>query len=245
MKKILLSGAGGNLGTDLQAFFENQGNQVIRYDRNGNNDLHVDCIVHCAGLSVESSRIPWNDYQVSNVDLTQRVYEEFSQSTASTLVFFSTAKVYGRGKKEAFHEESPLLPLTKYARSKAMAEALLRPITGKRIFIVRPAMVYGTKRLDGLTKLVKQCERLGIWPFMDFKKGRSVCSVELVQIAVNAMLINESMPQGVYNLADYPAISLAGLGEELKHTHSNMRLWALPTGLFQWAESCRIASEAC
>lgn len=105
-----------------------------------------DLVIHLAaqssvaqGLRADGTADTWRVNLGGSLNLAQACAR---QGFAGTLLFVSTAEVYGRSFKDGpVHESSPLLPQSAYGRSKAAAEAMLGDVLPElsRLIIVRPS----------------------------------------------------------------------------------------------------------
>lgn len=79
-----------------------------------------------AAIQVEESvRFPLKYYE-NNVCRTLQLLRTCSQNGVRTVVFSSTAAVYGNPEKLPISEEAPLRPINPYGRSKVMVEMVLK-----------------------------------------------------------------------------------------------------------------------
>jgi UDP-glucose 4-epimerase len=93
-------------------------------------DTHkVDAIVHFAGSIVvpESVANPLK-YYGNNTAASRNLIEAAVKGGVKHIIFSSTAAVYGTPGLEPVAEESPLLPLSPYGRSKLMTEMMLADV---------------------------------------------------------------------------------------------------------------------
>jgi UDP-glucose 4-epimerase len=114
-----------------------------------------DCIVHCAGSSrvAESFRDPRSDY-IANVDGTRCLFEAVAKySPHSSVIFLSSAAVYGQPASLPINELTPTQPLSPYGEHKCDCERLAnqyRELHDLRISSLRIFSAYG----PGLQKQV-------------------------------------------------------------------------------------------
>src|SRR5262249_14378395 len=106
-KTVLITGAGGNLGSKLRRHFEQLGWTLRLLDVDARGDAKtmacdlavwddawarqfagVDAVVHFAGQP--SPAAPWNNIQRLNIDLTMNVYEAAARHGAKRLIFASS-----------------------------------------------------------------------------------------------------------------------------------------------------------
>ncbi|WP_446830486.1 UDP-glucose 4-epimerase GalE [Candidatus Foliamicus sp.] len=104
-------------------------------------DGGFEAVIHLAGLKAvgESVEQPLRYYE-SNVSGSVRLLELMTRHGVKSLVFSSTASLYA-GASEPLREDSPIAPLSPYARSKRMVEEILQDLRasdpGWRISILR------------------------------------------------------------------------------------------------------------
>lgn len=100
----------------------------------------IDVLYHCAAELRNPARMT-----VVNVDGTRRLLQA-AAGRIGRWVQVSTVAVYGRARAGVITEDSPLAPADAYARSKAMADALVADFSGKSGFehvILRACAVLG------------------------------------------------------------------------------------------------------
>ena len=89
----------------------------------------ADAVIHFAGLKAvgESVAEPLSYYD-NNVTGTLRLLEAMEECTVKTLVFSSSATVYGDPQRLPLSEDHPLSATSPYGRSKLMVEDILRDL---------------------------------------------------------------------------------------------------------------------
>ncbi len=89
----------------------------------------IDAVLHFAGLKAvgESNRIPLKYYD-NNVQGTLNLLAAMADANCRTLVFSSSATVYGNAETVPLTEDAPLSATNPYGRSKLMVEELLRDL---------------------------------------------------------------------------------------------------------------------
>jgi UDP-glucose 4-epimerase len=92
-------------------------------------DYPVAAVVHCAGLKAvgESGTRPLAYYDV-NVGGTLALSEVMGEAGVATLVFSSSATVYGQPEQLPAREDAPLMPANVYGRTKRVSEDFLRDL---------------------------------------------------------------------------------------------------------------------
>ena len=73
---------------------------------------------------------------------------------------------------------------------------------GKRVYILRPCMIHGPGNKGNLNLLYQLVSKGLPWPLGGFQNQRSFLSVENLCFVIKELLENESIPSGVYQVAD-------------------------------------------
>jgi nucleoside-diphosphate-sugar epimerase len=68
-------------------------------------------------------------------------------------------------------------------------------------------MIYGDGNKGNLNLLYRLVDKGFPWPLGAFENQRSFCSIKNLCFVINEILMNESIPSGIYNLADDGSIS--------------------------------------
>ena len=92
-------------------------------------NLTIDAVIHFAGLKAvgESVTEPLKYYD-NNVSGSVVLFEEMAKANVKTLVFSSSATVYGDPASVPITEDLPLKPTNPYGQSKLMVEDILRDL---------------------------------------------------------------------------------------------------------------------
>ncbi len=96
-------------------------------------DFSIDAVIHFAGLKAvgESNELPLSYYR-NNVGGTLTLCEAMARHNCATLVFSSSATVYGDPATVPIIENSPTHATNPYGRSKLMVEEVLRDLQKSR-----------------------------------------------------------------------------------------------------------------
>jgi nucleoside-diphosphate-sugar epimerase len=172
MRKVLLSGAGGYIGTVMVKVLLNTGHEVIALDRYffGEDKIHnlkcnkltilkddiryfdetllkdVDIVIDLAGLSNDATaEINPVFTKEINCDGSIRLAELAKRYNVTQCIYSSSASVYGAGGKKALQETDKLNPLTDYSKSKVIVEDRLKELQDDKfhITLLRNSTVYG------------------------------------------------------------------------------------------------------
>ncbi len=154
MKKVLVTGSLGYLGSVLTEYLERNGFEVIGYDTGffrhcalyepsatktvlkDARDIHasdlngVSAVVQLAGISND----PFGNLDPARVYDPTRVYSlrlaKLCEERGVRFIFASSCSVYGKGQGELLDEESPTQPQTPYSLNKLQIEQDLQSIAG-------------------------------------------------------------------------------------------------------------------
>ncbi|WP_037369163.1 NAD-dependent epimerase/dehydratase family protein [Sediminibacterium sp. C3] len=229
VKKIVITGASGFVGQNALHFFEDSGYECISVSRkshkfsNSRNigydnlesvlktDYSVLAIIHSAGkahdIRENSNSV---EYYRANTVLTQQVFDAFLQSNASVFIYLSSVKALADKADSILTEDMQPKPFTDYGKSKLAAEEYLQKQIlpfGKRLYILRPSMIYGPGNKGNLNLLYKFVNKEIPWPLGAFENQRSYCSIENLLFVVNELIERDSIPSGVYHVADDISLS--------------------------------------
>ena len=174
--------------------------------------LEYDIWINAAGsgdvqLSLTKPEIDYN----ANVELVRLLLElKLKISPTGIFVHFSSAAVYGNPIKLPIAENDELNPITPYGISKLQAENYIlnqQLPEGKRFYILRPSMIHGPGNKGNLNLLYSFVNKGYPWPLAAFENKRSFLSIDNLCFVTKEIVENDSIPSGVYNIADDQAIS--------------------------------------
>lgn len=246
IKKILISGASGFVGVNLQEYLETSFQitpQSIRYIYNQRFNFDADAIIHLAGKAHDLKNVSRpSEYYEANFELTKQVFDSFLVSEAKVFIFMSTVKACADEVEGVLTEDADCSPKTHYGIAKKMAEDYILdqklPI-GKRVYILRPCMIHGPGNKGNLNLLYHIVAKRIPWPLGAFDNRRSFLSIENLCFIMKEILEQESIPSGIYNLADDEVLStnelIKILGNSLGKKSS---IWSVNSSFIKLISKC-------
>lgn len=150
--RIMVVGGAGYIGSHMCRMLVRDGHEVVAYDDlstghraalNGTPLLHssladiaaldrafsasrIDAVMHFAAASIVHKSVsnPLDCY-LSNVSGTLNLLDGMMRHGVRSLIFSSSASVYGEPKQARISEDHPIAPISPYGHSKAMIEQVL------------------------------------------------------------------------------------------------------------------------
>ena len=193
-------------------------NQIILYEKFTNiNLLNSEIILHFAGKAHDLNQVinPLEYYDV-NTEFTKKIFDSFLESNAKFFIYLSSVKAVADETKYELTENYTPNPISHYGKSKLLAEQYILSKElpyGKRVYILRPCMIYGPNNKGNLNLLINFVNKGIPWPLGVFENKRSFCSIDNLFFIINELINNQSIQSGVYNVADDDPISINQLIE--------------------------------
>lgn len=232
MKRILITGITGFVGTSLVRFF--QASNIVKIFGHSRNQEKVrknsffdeidfipaisaeeidknkiDCIIHLAGIAHDlSGSYEQQDYQKANFENTRNIFLEFTKSKGNTFVFVSSIKAVVDHADFIITEDHVPSPTSYYGISKRNAEEyiLSHNQNEKRIFVLRPCMIHGPGNKGNLNLLYKFVKSGIPYPLGVFENKRSFLSMDNFSFVIEH-IIDDTLIPGTYFLSDNDSIS--------------------------------------
>jgi len=171
--------------------------------------LHLAALAHRTGGDQPTEQ----EYMESNAEHAGRTAKLARECGVRRFVFMSSVAVYGAPDRMPVDEETPLLPITAYGRSKARGEALVvQALEAGGWVILRPPVVHGPGQPGNLARLAAVIDR-GL-PIPDFGPGirRSIIALENLVDATMVALCDPRAAGRVWTIADGTAFTVRELG---------------------------------
>lgn len=251
---ILITGINGFVGTNFTKDWSSThtiyGLDIAKSNKEGVRQIFswgdlgkvpaVDAVVHLAGKAHDTdNKSEAQSYFDVNTGLTQKIFDWFLQSDTETFVFFSSVKaaadvVHG----DKLNEDVKPEPVGPYGESKIKAEEYLLSkkseyiAKGKRVYIVRPAMIHGPGNKGNLNLLYGVVKRGIPWPLGAYENRRSFCSIDNITYVVEQLIITDRVESGIYHVCDDEAISTNELIEAIcRAMDRKAKIWHMPKGI--------------
>lgn len=212
--KIVITGATGFVGTNLQEYLKTSHDvksMSVRYKANQQFNIKEDAIIHLAGKAHDLKKVSNSqDYYEANFELTKQLFDAFLASESAVFIFMSTVKAVADAVDGTLSEVEVPNPKTHYGIAKHQAEEYILSQElpdGKRAYILRPCMIHGPGNKGNLNLLYQLVAKGLPWPLGAFENERSFLSVENLCFVIKELLENETIPSGIYNMADDVALS--------------------------------------
>ncbi len=144
MKKILITGVAGYIGSCLQVYLKNK-YKIAGLDKKKSNDYKLivcdllnvnklnkilkkekpNLIIHLAAQSLVDETINKKKYYFNNVIATKNLISAMKKNKLNNLIFSSTAAIY-KYKNSSLSEKSKIKPISTYAKTKFQCEQLIK-----------------------------------------------------------------------------------------------------------------------
>jgi len=240
MKNILLSGSTGFVGQNLISYYKNnKAASVIELSlRKPIPETLPDAaaIIHLAGKAhdLKNASNPQEYFEI-NYGLTKELFARFLDSDINNFIYFSSVKAVADTIDGKLTETAEPKPATAYGQSKLQAEQYLLSKElpdGKRLFILRPCMIHGPGNKGNLNLLYKVVKSGIPYPLGAFHNRRSFLSIDNLLFILNRILTNNSIPGGIYNLADDESLSTTEVIQIIGRASGiKARIWTLSSSL--------------
>lgn len=248
--KILITGAYGFIGGKVSRFFKEKGAGLVSLDiKTEQSSLFdeqymwgdrlpldgIDTIIHLAGKAHDTSPNPAPEpYFAINRDLTIKIFDYFLESNATTFIMFSTAAAVADELPQNFvldEDNFEPAPTTAYGLSKLQAEQYIASKElppNKRVYVLRPTMVYGEGAPGNLALLLGVVSKGIPYPFGKFDNKRTFVSIDNLLFVLNELI--EKQPQSnTFFVTDDESLSTVELIKLIgEATDCEAKIWNLP-----------------
>ncbi|REJ11698.1 MAG: dTDP-4-dehydrorhamnose reductase [Bacillaceae bacterium] len=208
--KVVVTGAKGQLGTDLVDLLSDRGYEVYGYGREelditNFDQVHQviskvkpDVVIHAAAYtkvdlaeSEPDQAFAINSYGTRNVVVV-------SEKVGAKLVYVSTDYVFDGTANLPYHEFAPTNPLSVYGKSKLAGEQFVRDLHSK-FFIVRTSWVYGKHGNNFVKTMLKLSQERDELMVVHDQIG---CPTYTVDLANCILELIQTEKYGVYHVSN-------------------------------------------
>ena len=202
---IYLTGASGFVGKNLVSSLDK--NVLIKkHVRDSEFLIKQNTVIHLAGKAHDLKNISNKDeYYEVNTELTKQIFDSFLTSDSSVFIYISSVKAVADSVVGILNEDYVPNPKTYYGKSKLLAESYIlsqKIPSNKRVYILRPCMIHGPNNKGNLNLLYNLVSKRIPWILGAFQNKRSYCSIDNLLFVINELIENNTIPSGVYNVAD-------------------------------------------
>jgi nucleoside-diphosphate-sugar epimerase len=202
---IYLTGASGFVGKNLITNF-NKDFDIKKHIRGSEFLIKQNTVIHLAGKAHDLKNISNKDeYYEVNTELTKQIFDSFLISDSSVFIMLSSVKAVADNVVGILNEDCEPNPKTHYGKSKLLAESYIlskKIPNNKRVYILRPCMIHGPNNKGNLNLLYNLVSKRIPWILGSFQNKRSYCSIDNLLFIINELIKNNTIPSGVYNVAD-------------------------------------------
>ncbi|QCT04490.1 dTDP-4-dehydrorhamnose reductase [Paenibacillus algicola] len=205
--RVLVTGAGGQLGRDVVAAYEEAGHDVLACGRKELDITNLDqcqrvmtafqpdCIVHCAAYTaVDAAESDiYGAYLVNAVGTRNLAVS--SEQAGAKLIYISTDYVFDGKGNVPYYEYDAVSPESVYGQTKHAGERLTQSLCS-RWFIVRTSWVFGLHGANFVKTMLKLTRDKPVLQVVDDQKGSPTYTVDLAAFLLE---LSQTEKYGIYH----------------------------------------------
>lgn len=213
MNNILITGANGQLGTELRTLLDAKG---ISYTATDSKELDItnaegvntyfqehkpELVFHCAAYTAvdAAEEEPGKSIdELVNVTGTQNIATA-AESVGATLVYISTDYVFDGQNDGMYEEMDKQNPQNEYGRTKSLGEKAVRD-TMSKYYIIRTSWVFGKYGKNFVYTMLNLSKTHDVLTVVDDQVGRPTWTYTLAQFMLYA--VENKIAYGTYNLSN-------------------------------------------
>lgn len=210
--KCLITGANGQLGTELVALLKTQNIDMWAFDSNKMDitdrervlsmvkKIKPDVIFHCAAYTAvdvaedEGKELNW----LVNVQGTQNVVDA-ANNVSATLVSVSTDYVFNGTKTTQYEVTDTTNPKNEYGKAKLAGEKIIQSYM-KNYYIIRTSWLFGKYGKNFVYTMLKLAENHSSLTVVDDQVGRPTWTRTLAEFMI--YVIRQNLDFGTYQLSN-------------------------------------------
>ena len=228
VQKILILGAGGQVGTELQRSFANAG-EVIALSRETADlsrpeelrslirQLHPDVILNAAAYTAVDRAESEPELALTINGEAPRVLAEEAANLNALIVHYSTDYVFDGAKRSPWEEGDETNPLNVYGRTKLAGERAIQEVGG-RYLIFRTSWVYGPHGRNFLLTMLRSGRERDQLKIVDDQFGAPTSSAAIAdatRAAVERAVTGGTSHSGVYHMTCGGKTTWFGFAKEI------------------------------
>jgi UDP-glucose 4-epimerase len=235
MKKLLITGANGYLGSSFMYQYKNKYSfekfSLLNQRLEDINFDNIDIVLHCAALVHQKIEHSYEKYHEINVGYPVELARLAKQNGVKQFFFISTIAVYGED-EERLDENTICDPITPYGKSKLEAEKQLLQLSDDSfiVSIIRPPMIYGKNAPGNIDSLIKLVKKLPILPLGKIDNKRSFISIQNLCYIIDEIITQKQ--NGVFLASDDEPLSTSKL-IELIAKNLDKKIYLIKTPFFE------------
>lgn len=213
MNNILITGANGQLGTELRTLLDAKG---ISYTATDSKELDItnaegvnayfqarkpELVFHCAAYTAvdAAEEEPGKSIdELVNATGTQNIATA-AESVGATLVYISTDYVFDGQNDGMYEEMDKQNPQNEYGRTKSLGEKAVRD-TMSKYYIIRTSWVFGKYGKNFVYTMLNLSKTHDVLTVVDDQVGRPTWTYTLAQFMLYA--VENKIVYGTYNLSN-------------------------------------------
>lgn len=211
--RVLITGAGGQLGRDVVIRFSAAGHIVLAADRQEMDvtdqrqcedvtmAFEPDVVIHCAAYTaVDAAESDVDGAYLLNAVGTRNVAVAAEKCRAK-LIYISTDYVFDGLAEEAYREFDAPNPQSVYGNTKRAGEVLVQSLSS-RYFIVRTAWVYGKYGQNFVKTMLRLAQEKPLLQVVNDQKGSPTYTVDLARFLLE---LSATEKYGIYHATNSEA----------------------------------------
>ncbi|ANS76045.1 NAD(P)-dependent oxidoreductase [Paenibacillus yonginensis] len=208
--RILVTGAGGQLGRDVVLTFSAAGHSVLGCDRA---ELDItsqeqceevigrfkpDAVIHCAAYTaVDAAESDIDTAYLVNAVGTRNVTVA-AEKIGAKLIYISTDYVFDGHAKQPYQEYDNTDPQSVYGKSKRAGEMMVQSLSS-RYFIVRTSWVYGLYGHNFVKTMLRLAQEKQLLQVVNDQKGSPTYTVDLANFLLE---LSHTEKYGIYHASN-------------------------------------------
>jgi dTDP-4-dehydrorhamnose reductase len=226
--KVLLFGAGGQLGRELCALTWPHGLELVAFDRQGADITDGPALRRL--VAGEGARLAINAAAYTAVDRAEAEPERAERvnhvgaanlagacrAAGAALIHVSTDYVFAGDKSGAYRDDDPVAPVNTYGLSKANGETAIRALIDEHV-ILRTSWLFGAAGQNFVKTMLRLGAARPLLRIVDDQRGCPTPAAELARaiMAVSAAIAGGAAPWGTYHFAGAAPTTWRGFAEAI------------------------------